>query len=150
MSHVKTAVMVLVISMVLSLVLAYASIMTIVQTTKSNTERVLNSFVIETSTYIYNSIKNGNDFTTAINANYFVSQFSLENSLDFDGNFLYNKNDRGVSIFKMTNPTTRFSVDNTLNLITTFDLLIPVQFAGKQVTEMRIPIKVTASYILKN
>ena len=150
MSHVKTAVMVLVISMVLSLVLAYASIMTIVQTTKSNTERVLNSFVIENSTYIYNSIKNGDDFTTAINANYFVSQFSLENSLDFDGNFLYNKDDRGVSIFKMTNPTTHFSVDNTLNLTTTFDLLIPVQFAGKQVTEIRIPIKVTASYNLKN
>lgn len=150
MSHVKTAVMVLVISMVLSLVLAYASIMTIVQATKSNTERVLNSFVIENTTYIYNSIKNGDDFTAAINANNFVSQFSLENSLDFDGIFLYNKDDRGVSIFKMTNPTTHFSVDNTLNLTTTFDLLIPVQFAGKQVTEMRIPIKVTASYNLKN
>ena len=75
MSHIKTAVIVLVTAMILSLVLSYESIMTIVQTTKSNTERVLTSFVIENTTYIYSSIKNGNDFT-AINVEvYFISAF---------------------------------------------------------------------------
>ena len=72
MSHIKTAVIVLITAMILSLVLSYASIMTIVQTTKSNTERVLNSFVIENATYIFSSIKNGNDFTSSISSSYFV------------------------------------------------------------------------------
>jgi len=149
MSHIKTAVIVLVTAMILSLVLSYASIMTIVQTTKSNTERVLNSFVIENTTYIFSSIKNGNDFTTAINVNYFVSQFSSDCTLDYDGIYLYNKDNKGTYNFRMTTPQTAFTVNNTLNLTCTFDLLIPINFAGKQFSELRIPIKVKTSYNLK-
>ena len=149
MSTVKTAFVVLITAMILSLVLTYASIMTIVQTTKTNTERVLDSFVIENATYIYNSIKNGNDFTESINANYYVSKTSSELSLDLIEGLLYNKNEQGDSIFIMTNPQTRFTVDNTLNLTTTYDLLIPINFAGEKVMDLRIPIKVKASYNLK-
>ena len=149
MTHIKTAVIVLIIAMILSLIFAYASIMTIVQNTKTNTERVLDSFVMENATFIYNSIKNGNDFTTSINANYYVSKTSSELSLDLIGGMLYNKNEQGDSIFIMTNPQTRFTVDNTLNLTTTYDLLIPINFAGKKVLDLRIPIKVKASYNLK-
>ena len=49
----------------------------------------------------------------------------------------------------MTNPQTFFTVSNTLNLTTTYDLLFPINFAGKRVMELRIPIKVKASYNLK-
>ncbi len=149
MTHIKTAIYVLIIAMLLSLVFAYASIMTIVSNTKTNTERVLDSFVMENATFIYNSIKNGNDFTTSINANYYVSKTSSELSLDLIEGMLYNKNEQGDSIFIMTNPQTRFTVDNTLNLTTTYDLLIPINFAGEKVMDLRIPIKVKTSYNLK-
>lgn len=149
MTHIKTAIYVLIIAMLLSIVFAYASIITIVQTTKTNTERVLDSFVMENATFIYNSIKNGNDFTTSINANYYVSKTSSELSLDLIEGMLYNKNEQGDSIFIMTNPQTRFTVDNTLNLTTTYNLLIPINFAGEKVMDLRIPIKVKASYNLK-
>ena len=150
MTHIKTAVIVLITAMILSLVLSYASIMTIVQTTKSNTERVLNSFVIENSTYIFSSIKNGNNFTAAIDANYFVTKFSLDGTLDYDGRYFYNRDSKGVYNFRMTIPQTTFTVNNTLNLTCTFDILLPLDFAGKRVTELRIPIKVKTSYNLKN
>jgi hypothetical protein len=149
LTHIKTAIYVLIIAMLLSLVFAYASIMTIVSNTKTNTERVLDSFVMENATFIYNSIKNGNDFTTSINANYYVSKTSSELSLDLIEGMLYNKNEQGDSIFIMTNPQTRFTVDNTLNLTTTYDLLIPINFAGEKVMDLRIPIKVKTSYNLK-
>lgn len=150
MNYVKTCVYILVIAMILSLVLTYASIITIVQTTKSNTERVLDSFVIENSTYIYDSIKNGNDFTSGIDSWYFIYRFYLDSTLDFDGIYFYNKDESDRNIYKLTTPQTTFTVDNTLNLTCTFDLLIPVDFAGKQVTTIRIPIKVNSSYNLKN
>lgn len=149
MTHIKTAVIVLIIAMLLSLVFMYASIMSVVSSTKSNTERVLDSFVIENATYIYNSIKNGNDFTTSIDANYYIFKTSSELSLDISGGMLYNRDEQGGYNFRMTNPQTFFTVSNTLNLTTTYDLLFPINFAGKRVMELRIPIKVKASYNLK-
>lgn len=150
MFYIKTAVIVLISAMAFSVVLTYASIMTIVQTTQSNTERVLESFVIENSTYIFSSIKNGNSFTSSINSNYFINRFYIDHTLDYEDNFFYNRDSKGSYVYRMTVPQTAFTVNNTLNLTCTFDLLIPINFAGKRITEMRIPIKVKTSYNLKN
>jgi len=150
MSHVKTAVIVLIVAMIFSVVLTYASVMTIVQTSKSNTERVINSFVIQNTTLIYNSIKNGNTYTAAIDANSFIAQFSSDCTLDYDGGYFYNKDSEGSTIFRITSPQTTFTVDNTLNLTCVFDILYPINFAGEQVSEIRIPIIVKTRYSLKN
>lgn len=150
MSYIKTAVIVLIVSMVFSLVLTYASIMTIVQTTKSNTERVLDSFVTQNAASIYGSIKTGNTYTTTIDSNLFISQFSADCTLDYDGSYFYNRDSEGSTIFKMTSPLITFTVNNTLNLTCVFDILIPIDFAGKQINELSIPVKVKTSYNLKN
>ena len=149
MTHIKTAIVVVVIAMLLSLVFMYASLMSMISATKSNTERVLDSFVMENATYIYNSIKNGHDFTASIDAYYYISKTSSELSLDFSGGMLYNRNEQGGFNFRMTNPQTSFTVSNTLNLTTTYDLLFPINFAGKRVLELRVPITVKVSYNLK-
>ena len=149
MSYVKTAVGILILAMILSVVLTFASIMTIVSTTKENTQRVLDSFVMRNSQLIYDSIKSGNDFTENIDANIFLVAFDGELSLDLSGNMLYSKDMEGNVIFKMTNPLTANQVDNTLKLQTSYDLLIPVRFAGKKLFDLRIPVTVKASYTLK-
>ena len=74
MTHIKTAIIVLITAMILSLALTYASLLSIVSSTKSNTERVLDSFVLENSTYVYDSIKNGHDFTSSIDEYYYIGQ----------------------------------------------------------------------------
>ena len=150
MNYTKTAVIILITAMVLSLVLTYASIMTIIQNSKDNTERVLTSFVVENSTLIYNSIKNGNDFTASLNADYFISKYLLAGTLDFDGTYLYNKTSNGGYVYRLTVPRTTFTVVNTLNLTCSYNLRIPVEFAGKRITEMIIPINVKTSFNLKN
>lgn len=149
MAYIKTAVIVLIISLVLSLVLTYASILTIEETSKENTERVLNSFVTENSTYIFNSIKNGNDFTQSIDENYFVSKYSLDGSLDFDGSSLYNVNCKGGYVYRLSIPQITFTKTNTLNLTCTYNLMLPFDFAGKRFTELIIPIRVKTNYNLK-
>lgn len=149
MTHFKTATIVLIIALLISLVFTYASMLTIVQNAKDNTERVLDSFVIEGATGIYSSIKNGNSYITSINSDYFVYRFFTDRTLDFDSTYLYNKNSKGETLFKLTIPQTTFTVNNTLNLTCTYDLFIPMHFAGKQVMELRIPIQIKTSYTLK-
>jgi len=149
MTHIKTAIVVVVIAMLLSLVFMYASLMSIISSTRSNTERVLDSFVMENATYIYNSIKNGHNFTGSIDAYYYISKTSSELSLDFSGGMLYNRTEQGGFNFRMTNPQTFFTVSNTLNLTTTYDLLFPIKFAGRTVSELRVPVTVKVSYNLK-
>ena len=149
MTYIKTAVIVLITAALLSLVFLYSSLMSIISSTKSNTERVLDSFVIENATFIFDSIKNGHDFTPAIDENYYIYKFSSELSLDFSDGVLYSRDEQGGYNFRMTNPQTYFTVSNTLNLTTTYDLLFPIRFAGKQVMELRVPIQVKTSYNLK-
>lgn len=90
--------------------------MTIIQTSKANTERILHSFITENSTYIFSSIKNGNDFITAINAEYFTEKYLSDGTFDFDGTYLYNKNSEGGYVYKLSVPVVSFTVTNTLNL----------------------------------
>ena len=149
MNYVKTAVYILITCMVLSLVLTYASLMTIIGTSKDNTEKVLTSYVTENSIYIYNSIKNGHDFTHSLNAEYFSDRYLENHTLDFDENYLYNRNSEGGYVYKLTKPQTDFSTKNTLNLTCTYDLHIPVEFAGEKITDLIIPVEVSTSFNLK-
>ncbi|OGO91728.1 MAG: hypothetical protein A2Y17_13275 [Clostridiales bacterium GWF2_38_85] len=149
MNYVKTCVYILITVMVLSLVLTYASIMSVIQTSRSNTERVLQSYVTENSTYIYNSIINGNDATPSLNQDFFSTRYLTDGTLDYDGAYLYNRDNKGGYVYRLTMPITTFTVSGTLNLTCSYTLKIPIDFAGKMVTELSIPIKVKTSYNLK-
>lgn len=148
-SYVKTAVWVLIICMILSLVLTYASLMTLIQTAESNTQRVLDGFVTQNSKLIYESLKNGSDFTESLNKSFYVSTVSDELSMDFSGNMLYYINEQGVVIYRIANPNVAYEWEDTLKLRATYDILLPVTFAGQTVATLRIPQKVVSYYNLK-
>ena len=67
--YLTACVITIAISMILAVVLFYAQCMTIIQTTRADTERVLESFVMKNSIDIYNSIKQGHDFTEEFDEN---------------------------------------------------------------------------------
>lgn len=140
----------LVIAMILSVVLFYAQCMTIIQTTKADTERVLESFIMKNSIEIYNSIKQGHDFTEKFDENFYISQTSSELSLDFSKNRLYNYGTDGEIVYAMTNPQVTYKVDKALKLKASYTVIIPVRFAGNQISELEIPITVTRSLTLKS
>ena len=62
-SYFTPVVVILIIAMILSVVLYYATTKSTIETTRDNTKRVLDSYVMKNSIDIYNSIKQGNDFT---------------------------------------------------------------------------------------
>ena len=139
----------IVIAMILSAVLFYAQCMTIIQTTRADTERVLESFIMKNSIDIYNSIKQGHDFTEDFDENYYISQTSSELSLDSSKNRLYNYGADGEIVYAMTNPNVTYKVDNALKLKVNYTVMIPVIFAGEHIFDLVIPVTVTRSLTLK-
>ena len=139
----------IVIAMILSAVLFYAQCMTIIQTTRADTERVLESFIMKNSIDIYNSIKQGHDFTEDFDENFYISETSSELSLDSIKNYLYNYGADGEIVYAMTNPIVTYKVDNALKLKVNYTVMIPVIFAGEHIFDLVIPVTVTRSLTLK-
>lgn len=148
-SYVKTAVWVLILSMILSIILTYASMMTLIQTAEYNTRRVLDGFVTQNSRLIYDALKNGQESNCVLNDNFFVSAILDELSLDLNESSLYCKDDEGHIIYQTSLPVISYEWDNTLKLGAAYTIILPVTFAGKTVTQLKIPQKVTAYYNLK-
>jgi hypothetical protein len=138
-----------VIVMILSVVLFYAQCMTIIQTTKADTERVLESFIMKNSIDIYDSIKQGHDFTEEFNEKYYFFQMNSELSLDYSRKYLYNYDANGEIVYYMTNPNVTYQIDKTLKLKVSYTVMIPVTFAGERLFDLEIPIIITRSLTLK-
>ena len=134
----------------------YAQCMTIIQTTRADTERVLESFIMKNSIDIYNSIKQGHDFTEDFDENFYISQTSSELSLDSSKNRLYNYGADGESVYSMTSPRVTYKCRResgdelqALKLKASYTVMIPVIFAGEHIFDLEIPITVTRSLTLK-
>ncbi|MFI3326717.1 MAG: hypothetical protein R3Y35_11190 [Clostridia bacterium] len=150
MNYIKTCVYVLITAMVLSLVLAYASMMTIIQTSKDNTERVLESYITQNSIEVYGSIKNGTDFIIELDEDDFNMVYDEENPLTLENNHLYSENSDGTYVYRTTIPSVSFTVNNSLNLTCEYEIKIPIQFAGESLGELIIPITVKSTYNFKS
>jgi len=147
--YITACVITLVIAMILSIVLFYANCMTIIQTTRSNTERVLDSFIMKNSIDIYQSIKQGHNFTEDFDEDYYISETSDELSLDYTTDTLYNYDDGGNLVYSISNFNVSYKVDKTLNIIVGYDLHLPVVFAGKEMFDLIVPATVTSNLTLK-
>ena len=149
MSHVKTAVLVLVMAMVFSAVFLYASIMTIVQASRDQTQRVLDDFIMHNSIEIYDSLKNGDDLSEELDEFFYKSEIFFAFSLDIVGDALYSVDEEGGIQYVISNPHVDYEVQNTLKLNASYDLSIPIRFAGIHLFDLKMPITVKAYYVLK-
>ena len=70
-------------------------------------------------------------------------------SLDYGTGYLYTVDANGEIIYRMTNPNVTYRVDNTLKLEASYDLQIPVRFAGEIIYWFTVPIAVGSSLTLK-
>ena len=146
---ITACVITIVIAMIFSAVFFYAQCMTIIQTTRDNTELVLESFIMDNSVLIYDSIKQGHDLTEYFDENQYISEISSRFSLDIHGNSLYNYDEEGELIYAMTNPYVTYKVDKALKLKASYTVMIPVRFAGKRLFDLHVPLTVTRSLTLK-
>ncbi len=148
-SYFTPCIFIIIIAMVLSVVLFYATTKSTIETTRDNTKRVLDSYVMKNSIDIYNSIKQGNDFSEEIENNFYVSSVFSELSLDYGTGCLYCIDSNGETVYRMTTPQVSYRVDNTLKLEARYNLEMPVWFAGQIIYWFTVPVTVSSSLTLK-
>ena len=147
--YITACVITIAIAMILSSVFFYAECITIIQNTRDMTEEVLESFIIENAVLIYDSIKQGHDLTEQLSKNFLGSEISSRFSLDIQGDTLYSYGEEGEMIYKMTNPYVTYKVDKALKLKASYTVIIPVDFAGRRLFDLHVPLTVTRSLTLK-
>ena len=148
-SHIQTAVIVLICAMIISALLVFWNAMTIIRVSRDTTDRVLDSYVTHNSIVIYNSLKNGSDFSESLDKIFYKSALLDEFSLDLYGTSMYSFSEDGRIVYFMTNPNVTYDYQNTLKLKATYTVYIPMRFAGKVITYVRIPVTVKSYYNLK-
>lgn len=142
--YIFPCVLILVLVSIFSIIFTYAAAVSKVTVMRENTKVVLDSFVTQNSTEIYNSIKQGNDYTDVIDADEFRNELILFCTLETENGMLYSIDTDGQELFHITEPTLSFREENELELVVNYTLSIPMWFAGNEIPAVNIPLEVTS------
>ena len=144
--YIGTCVMILILCMILSIFIEFVATVNVIRISERNARIVLDSFVMENSIEIYDSIKTGTDFTEVVDVEQYISKYCEYNSLDFNENMLYCVGDDGEELYRQTIPTVQLIEENRLKIIAEYTITVSLYFAGQQVTEVTVPITVTSKF----
>jgi len=147
--YVFPCVMIVVICMILSVLIFFAGVVNMVRITKENTKLVLDSYVMKNSIEIYNSIKQGNDYTEVLDQNVYIDDLCDFCTLAKGSYYLYAYDENGKLKYRMTKPAITFRQENTLKIQLSYTVYVPVWFDGKIVRYAIIPVTVDSSFIEK-
>lgn len=142
--YIFPCVLILVFVSIFSIIFTYSATVSKVTVMRENTKVVLDSFVTQNSTEIYNSIKQGNDYTEVIDADEFRNELISFCTLETENGMLYSIDTDGQELFHITEPTLSFREENELELVVNYTLSIPIWFAGNEIPAVNIPLEVTS------
>ena len=138
--------MIVVVCMILSVLIFFATSVSLVRITEKNSRIVLDSYVMQNSIQIYNSIKQGNDYTEVLDRNEYINALCDFSSLAKIGSSLYSYNDDGSLKYRMTLPVITFREENSLKIQLSYTLYVPIWFDDKIVRYAVIPVTVVSSF----
>ena len=134
--------------MILTLMLQYANVMTVMRMTERNTQRVMNDYITTNEIKIYNSMKKSGDFTDSIDPDIFIDAFSEECSYNENSGSFYRTNEDGDIIFEISGMnTTLTATHNELNVETTYTISFPLNFIDKHIS-IDVPMNITSTHQL--
>ena len=142
--YITPCVLIIIFVSVFSIIFTYSASISKVNLMRENTKVVLDSFVTQNSTEIYNSIKQGNDYTEAIDAEEFRTSLISFCTLEIENGMLYSYDADGKELYHITEPVLSFREANELELVVNYTISIPLWFAGHQFPSANIPIEVTS------
>lgn len=142
--YITPCVLIIIFVMIFSIIFTYAASISKVNLMRENTKVVLDSFVTQNSTEIYNSIKQGNDYTEVIDTEEFRTSLISFCTLEIENGMLYSYDADGKELYRITEPVLSFRNENELELVVTYTISIPMWFAGTQFASANIPIEVTS------
>ena len=144
--YIQTCVMIIILCMLLSVFITFAATVNLIRIVKNNSLSVLDSFVIQNSIEIYNSLKNGTDLTESIDTDSYVTMLCEYSTLDNRGNMIYSYDETGNVKYRLTSPRLNFASENRLKITAGYTVYVPLYFAGIKVTEVEVPITVESKY----
>lgn len=71
--YIPACVMIVILCMLIAVFMTFASAVNMIQISERNSRIVLDSFVMKNSIEIYNSVKNGNDYTEFLDNSEYIS-----------------------------------------------------------------------------
>ena len=142
--YIVPCVFILIFAMIFAMIFTYSASISKVNLMRENTKVVLDSFLTQNSTEIYNSIKQGNDYTEAIDTEEFRTSLISFCTLEIEDGMLYSYDADGKELYHITEPVLSFREANELELVVNYTIVIPLWFAGHQFPSANIPIEVTS------
>ena len=140
--YVQVCVLIIVICMILSVFVTFASAVNVVRLTERNSKTVLESYLMKNSIEIYNSIKQGNNDADALNASMYITDLSDFCTFVKIGNYYYHKDENGQTEYYISKPTVGFTETGKLKLYVSYNLYIPIYFDNVRIKTAKIPITV--------
>ena len=144
--YIWTCVLVVALCMIIAVFITFTSAVNIVRMTEKNSRIVLDSFVMKNSILIYDSIKNGNDYTSALNENEYIDDLCEFCTFEKNGEFLYAYTSEGELKYKISKPDVSFSSGSTLKIFANYVVYYPVDFNGVMIYTIEIPITVESKF----
>ena len=144
--YIATCVMVVALCMLLAVFITFVSAVNIVRMSERSAKNALDAFVMKNSILIYDSIKNGNDETDTLDSSEFTAYFCALCELDATQYMLYNYDENGNEVFRMTKPQIDFTVDGKLKVQVQYTIHVPLYFSGAKVADAIIPVTVESRY----
>lgn len=142
--YITPCVLIIVFVAIFSIIFTYSASVSKVKLMRENTKVVLDSFLTQNSTEIYNSIKQGNDYTEAVDTEEFRTSLISFCTLEIEDGMLYSYDADGKELYHITEPVLSFREANELEFVVNYTISIPLWFAGHQFPSANIPIEVTS------
>ncbi len=147
--YIFPCVMIVILCMIFSLLIYFVCTVSMIRATKENAEAVFDSYITENAIDIYNSIKQGNDYTEAIDNAEYVEELCRFCTFVRRGRFLYNYDDEGNVKFYITVPVITFVRENSLKVQLSYTMYVPIRFNGVRVQTAVIPVVIQSNFMEK-
>ena len=147
--YVSVCVLLIIVCMILSVFVTFASAVNVVKMTERNSRVVLDNLVMRGAIDTYQSIKKGNDENAIIESQEYIDELCEFCTFEKAAHFLYHKDANGKDEFRITYPQVGYSVTKKLKYYVSYTVYVPVYFCGIQVSTAEIPITVESKYTKK-
>ena len=140
--YVQVCVLIMVICMILSVFVTFASAVNVVRLTERNSKTVLESYLMKNSIEIYDSIKQGNNNADSLDASVYISDLSDFCTFVKVGGYYYHRDENGRTEYYISKPTVGFTETGKLRLYVSYRLYVPIYFDNVKISTAKIPITV--------
>ncbi len=140
--YIGVCVMTVVICMIISSVLFFVQTWSVTKVVRDSAQNVLDSYVMEKSVEIYNSVKCGNDLTGSVDSDRFTEMYTEYMGMSPSSGEYVSADESGDRNYSISKPVLSYLDDGKLGVYADFTVSYPVTFAGVYLFDCHIPLRI--------